>query len=643
MCGALEEEVLEIRRSGAGRRVPLTGGKLLGQAGQQFLYVFATENAVNVPDDSPAQIELAGNRQRAAGTYACQVLSCIGFELTVGCNSPLPQDLTYATLLLDASFLLEKLSEQLLMLHPDECQIALKLFGREPAFSDAATEVQWPDEANEFQGQAIEAAASREITYIWGPPGTGKTTTLAYVAQALVERGLRVLVTASTNVAVDNAVLRIADLIDQEGAVLRFGTPQVAALRDNPMLQLEGIALAMSGDLDAERQRLEEERRGLLEPAEEPTETEPQSDQLSLFWQLPGIQSAPTRRRRPSLASVRHVSDDQMKRLQEAERSLDRKLELLRERALREARVVGATLSRTFLAANLAGQSFDAVLLDEVSAAPLPAVFYAASLARGKAVALGDPKQLPPIALANSPTAQRWLHRDLFEAIGLSDDDDRAVLLREQYRMHPHISRLANELVYGGKLIDAPRRRVRSDDSEDDAQRDSWASRQAVYQAVQLIDTSEARAECERPASGSRLNVAHAERALELAIECIETGGRQDTETRLVAIITPYAAQAKLIWRLLRDEGISHLVDVGTVHRFQGLERETIIFDTVEGPPIRPAPFLSGSYGSEAMRLINVAITRARSRLLVIANVDYLARSLHRRSTLMGLLELLRE
>jgi hypothetical protein len=108
-----------------------------------------------------------------------------------------------------------------------------------------------------------------------------------------------------------------------------------------------------------------------------------------------------------------------------------------------------------------------------------------------------------------------------------------------------------------------------------------------------------------------------------------------------VAIITPYRGQARLIWRLVRDARLDKRVDVGTVHRFQGLERTAIVFDTVEAPPERPAPLVSGGYGSEAMRLINVAITRAQSELVVIAHVEHLGRMLRRGSTLLGLLQLL--
>lgn len=175
------------------------------------------------------------------------------------------------------------------------------------------------------------------------------------------------------------------------------------------------------------------------------------------------------------------------------------------------------------------------------------------------------------------------------------------------------ISGLANELVYGGRLIDAPGLRGR-------------------HGGARLVDTSSEGGHCERQ-DGSRLNRVHAELAVEIAAELAGGGS--------VGIITPYRAQSRLVWRLLRQRRLEKTVDVGTVHRFQGLERQAIVFDTVEAPPVQPAPFVSGGYGSEAMRLINVAITRARSRLVVVANVRHLAQWLRPGSILLGLIGLL--
>ncbi|MBV8083744.1 MAG: ATP-binding domain-containing protein, partial [Chloroflexi bacterium] len=121
----------------------------------------------------------------------------------------------------------------------------------------------------------------------------------------------------------------------------------------------------------------------------------------------------------------------------------------------------------------------------------------------------------------------------------------------------------------------------------------------------------------------------------------VSRSARGASRDKPAAIITPYQAQARLIWRLLREARLDLMADVGTVHRFQGLERQTIIFDTVEAPPERPAPMVAGGYESDAMRLVNVAVTRAQSRLIVLADVGWLMRTLPGRSTLRGLLQLL--
>jgi hypothetical protein len=561
---------VEVRASEAARRIPVHNGRCLGQAGADWLYSFGLQYPVTLPDDVPLRIELPSDE-----TYTGQLVSATAFEVTLACGVRLPEKLASANLTLDTSFILEQLILRLADLEPEDCDLPMALFGFRqplvgapaPALDDAA--------ANEFQLEALAAVLARDITYVWGPPGTGKTTALALIAEALVQRGLRVLAVASTNVAVDNAVLKVAERVRGEGKVIRLGTPQLPALRDPlmPALHSRGSLMqTMPLPFDV--------------PIPAPKENEPEAGMGSVVV-LP------------------------------AKRLPDSQDEAARQRSLRQARLVGATLSRIALAPELAAPGFDAVLLDEASAAQLPAAFVVAALARTKVVALGDPKQLPPVALSNGPLSRRWLQRDVFAQAGLDDEDARAVLLREQYRMPAAVSRLANELVYGGKLVDAPGLRHRAG-------------------GARLVDTSAEGSHCERR-DGSRLNRVHAELAVQLAAELVG----QHHGDKTVAVIAPYRAQARLIWRLLRDARLDRSVDVGTVHRFQGLERRAVVFDTVEAPPERPAPFVSGGYGSEAMRLINVAITRAQSDLIVIANVAHLSRMLPRNATLRGLLELL--
>jgi len=82
--------------------------------------------------------------------------------------------------------------------------------------------------------------------------------------------------------------------------------------------------------------------------------------------------------------------------------------------------------------------------------------------------------------------------------------------------------------------------------------------------------------------------------------------------------------QYHLIKELLQSAGLDYYVRVGTVHAFQGLEFDTVIFDTVESPGIAIPRFTSDRWGTTAMRLLNVAITRARHKLMIVANMDYI-------------------
>ncbi|HLY66637.1 MAG TPA: DEAD/DEAH box helicase [Chloroflexota bacterium] len=585
LCSAVEEELEEVRASQAARAIAVFGGRCLGRGGEDWLYVFGLHFPITLPDDVPLRIDLPTGE-----SYLGQLVSSTSFEVTVSCGVKLPEKLGAANLTVDSSFILEQLIARLTEIEEDDAGLALTLFGLKQPVVRGPVELPDDPEANEFQLQALQAVLERDVTYVWGPPGTGKTTALALIAAALVQRGLRVLAVASTNVAVDNAVLKIGERLGGATPVVRYGTPQLPGLRAEP---------GASGG------------RGTL------MQTMPLP-----FLEVDGFTEGPLTVQRggdPSLDAQDDMPANGRVVVLPTKRLPDQREEGERLRTLRQARVVGATLSRVALAPELLAPGFDAVLIDEASAAPLPAAFMVAALAGSKVVALGDPKQLPPVAQSNGPLSRRWLQRDVFEQAGLDDDDGRAVLLREQFRMPPDISRLANELVYGGRLIDAQRVR-------------------RIPGGARLVDTSAQGGVCERR-DGSRLNQLHAELAVELAYQRLNDGDAGGS----VAIVTPYRAQARLIWRMLRDRRLERLIESGTVHRFQGLEREAIIFDTVEAAPERPAPFVRNGYNSEAMRLINVAITRARSDLLVIADVEHLRRTLPRGSTLLGLIELLAE
>jgi superfamily I DNA/RNA helicase len=144
-----------------------------------------------------------------------------------------------------------------------------------------------------------------------------------------------------------------------------------------------------------------------------------------------------------------------------------------------------------------------------------------------------------------------------------------------------------------------------------------------------LCDTSDENPRAGKPTSGSsRFNEYHKVCVLDIVQQILRTLPPLESleeENARIGIVTPYREQANRIAKLIKAERLEKYVRVGTVHTFQGLEFETVIFDTVDsvGVTIR-REFTGEGPRSGAMRLINVAITRAQHKLIIVANTRYL-------------------
>lgn len=269
------------------------------------------------------------------------------------------------------------------------------------------------------------------------------------------------------------------------------------------------------------------------------------------------------------------------------------------------APVVAATLCRLYASGALREVAFDAVLVDEASMAPLPSLALAALRARARIVAFGDPRQLPAIVQSEHPQARLWLGRSVFDTanVGGEEDGPLSVMLEEQWRMHPAICDVVSSVFYGGRLATAP---ARLDGAH-------------PARAVALLDTASRGARSRKPSGGSKANGVHAEVVVDLIEAC----------PRKVAVITPYRAQVAEIRAALQRRCPDRLsdgsVEVATVHRFQGRDEEVVILDTTDGPDTS-SWMLDERQNADAPRLLNVALSRARDTLVVIANLDFLER-----------------
>lgn len=286
---------------------------------------------------------------------------------------------------------------------------------------------------------------------------------------------------------------------------------------------------------------------------------------------------------------------------------------------IKSAKLVATTLARFRTNRTVLEGPYDVVLVDEAGAATLPEVLLATGKAGRAAVLLGDFMQLGPVippALGNSdrPDIKRWLHPDVFHHCGIHEPSDAAehpscVTLTEQHRFGPAVMRLANDLAYGGVLTGSLQvLRERPDNDPE----------------IVLIDTDGLDELARAHLTGSRKGWWPAGSLIARAL--VELHREQGEEA---GIVTPYGVQAEATLEALRDvEGAGRpLAEVGTAHRFQGREFDVVVFDTVEGSGDSRELWMALAHrqpGADAwhrngIRLFNVAVTRTKTRLYVVA------------------------
>jgi hypothetical protein len=304
-------------------------------------------------------------------------------------------------------------------------------------------------------------------------------------------------------------------------------------------------------------------------------------------------------------------------------RSIEEDLKRVEELVIRDAQVVATTLTRTYLRDSIQNRTFDTVIVDEASMAPIPAVWVAASVATSSGVLVGDPKQLPPIVISTQELATKWLGRDIFEAAGITDANPSFVHLTEQYRMHPKISTIANSLIYDGKLTDAAKVR-----EEDNISR--WYNHDWGYDSpVLLVDTGNLNAwvtSVPRTRGASRLNFLSAAVCIDIVGQLLQEDRPvwQDGKEPRVLIVSPYRPHTRLLEIMASEEKLIGEIRVGTAHSFQGSEADVVIFDLVNDEPHFRVRMFTPKYDSSTKRLVNVALTRARRRLIIIGDFDYI-------------------
>lgn len=450
------------------------------------------------------------------------------------------------------------------------------LLGDEAPRYAALREWTWLDDGLlDAQHRAIALAlAAKQVALVHGPPGTGKTRTLVELVRQAVKLGERVLVCAPSHAALDTLGER---LLEARVPLVRIGHPARAS------------DIMESATLDARIAH---------------------SDASTLARRF--VDEAASVRKRATRMTVRSREDREERRALFAEaRRLDRDarrvLDVEAERQLARAKAVLATLA----AADdpvLADERFDRVVVDEATQAIDPLVLVALAHAP-VAVLAGDPEQLPPTVLSDTAT-KLGLGSTMFERLRARYGDSVCTTLDVQHRMHEALAAFPNARFYGGRLRTAEAARERDLGSLEGVLEDSARPSPFVW-----VDTAGRGYDEERgEGDASTQNPGQAERTSREVRRLLSRG----VAPRDVAVITPYEAQARRLRGLLAAERAQGL-EIGTVDGFQGREKEVVVLDLVRSNDAGEVGFLAD------VRRTNVAITRARRQLVVVADAGTLA------------------
>jgi AAA domain-containing protein len=574
------------------------------------------------------------------GEYLVTITGLDKDTVILSCSHELKLDQAPFHLVIYPWFLYEKLIAALAsLLEPGARPVEnpMTLFGKRPPVLNP-TPARIPHaELNESQRAAIQLCCDSNLAFVWGPPGTGKTTTLGHIVTELLAHDQRILITSTTNAAVDQALGKLACLDEAQpafegGYVVRVGQSQGdthGASLNEVVNQLNAKTRAR---LKALRTRLAQARRQsshcghILEKLDEAAAPQ----QADLFsegvvdplrpWDLSEVFGE---KRAAHILSLppenREECVNRRKTLLErvavlCQEGIAEHVENLRSQEgaiVKRAKVVLATMTNVYISKLLADDCFDVVIVEEAGMAILPSLFYCASLARNRIIAVGDPMQLPPIVQSRSAIVRKAMGRSIFEVtVPEPHAHETVVMLDTQYRMHPVIGDLISEMFYEGKLINGA----------NTAERSAIAD-QGPYpgHALVVVDTAGRSTCATHDGSYSRFNKTTAQFCVDLAREAIRNG------VESAAIITPYAEQSRLIRQYLSRSPVdAKRIECQTVHRFQGNERDFVIIDTVDTAPFPPGVLLAGRPPqSTAKNLINVSISRARGKLVLIADKAY--------------------
>ena len=732
---ALEKFIDELKNTGKSNTfITLTNGKKI-QESSVNLYKFILEDAIELFEGASVQITIANNESTA------KVASLLDSAVILEFDNDYGSKIDSCTVKVDKTQLLRSLNEKLIKVRAGDVEgfnfeLAEKVFfndgeQKQPELEKNVILGSGNQALNKEQKQAVCSVLTNENSYIWGPPGTGKTFTLGILIENFFSKEERSLIVSNTNQAVDQVLLKLCKVLGKEhkavkeGFILRRGKIDLSELeRDwGEYIDLDSIVEKKSKKLKEKESKLEtdigklnkkskefediinkfklrDEKKLLLTQSKQELDTLEAdkrnlasnnkiliNDRDALLRELDSFNSAGAIRRMvmrskidiendidrnerrqeeiknkektlPNLikskkAEVNNIKSDidlitvELQKqdrakceqeVQKIEKELGplemelaevrREIEGIKQKVLDDAKIIGATVTKTFLKKE-EFLNFDNVVVDEASMVILPALYNVAGLASKRCVISGDFRQIPPIIETKQKGIFEEIGTDIFEKSGIEEvcrtnkSAPNLVMLKQQYRMREEICSLINSFMYQGKLVTA---KTKTDES-------NFSIIPEINKNIVLIDTSKIFPFAQKKGT-SYYNLMHAIATRNL-VNIISA--EPELTGKSIGISAPYSAQAKMHAAINKSNSS---VTAGTVHRFQGDEKDIMIVDTVDSLGDAQVGFwaMADHPNEDGCKLWNVGISRAKDYLFFIGNLTHLNRHLPKPSFLRNVL-----
>ena len=569
---ALIKEINYLKTNG-GRQYRVTNGKLLSEKVGEYAYIFELETELHLADAAPIRVRYQNSEANG------EVLVCEDFSIIVILKQHIGHQLPVAYITVEPWKLLKALYDKLGEFNEvGGNRIANLLVQKGPHLCEGRP----LEDIKKGPNEAMLHAHKEPITIIWGPPGTGKTYTMSKLAIQFQKKAKKVLIVSHSNVSVDGVIKKIVERIEEnkeehllaQGKVLRYGYVRDEELAKHQLATSFNYCINKFPELYKKKEALETEKL-----------------ELKMGGRL------------YSTRGIEIEKEIQKLRLQ---------LKESEKEVIKRADIVATTISKIAVDQVFERVKYDVVMFDEVSMAYVPQVFMAACVAKHHFICVGDFRQLPPIAQSDY---KKQLEEDIFSFLGIVDKIGTIsyhpwlVMLYLQRRMHPEISRFASHFIYSD-LLKTEKRAAEQVQLITD--REPF-SKQPLIQ----VDLTGTYCAASKNSDNSRFNILSAFIAFQMALDSEKTGKHQ------VGIITPYALQMRLIKAMIQDYRQHKQTQIvcSTIHQFQGSEKEVIIFDAIESYPFKqPGVLLDKNEDNRVTRLVNVAVTRAKGKLITISH-----------------------